>query len=172
MLPIEVITKSKTLFIEYLINQSDIVLSQNAIDTNYFSLRFKFYNYSLNTGNPVVNDISQQLANANISSEASKVVFEGEDFNSNSSITEPRIELLCKFYKEIDGSTRISDIYIHVTLPKSEIKTISNIILTKNPTKFKLILFPTLEMLINLSRAASAGEETYLLSINDFCLSH
>jgi len=58
------ISSSRTSFVQYVINQEDILLAENAIATKYFSLQFKLANYCINTGDKQLDRIGENFANA------------------------------------------------------------------------------------------------------------
>ncbi len=144
------ISPARTSFVKYDINQAEILLTENAIETKYFSLQFKVANYCINTGDQQLNQIGEHFVNA-------PLLELGTNFAHNEL---PYVETFVTL-GETSQSIYISQIHHFFYLNQVAMERFLDVLTFKKAPDISIILFLSPENLSRLLIGIDAGQHSH-----------
>ena len=162
------ISPSRTSFVQYVINQEEILLSENAIATKYFFLQFKLASYCINTGNELLNRIGEDFVNAPLL-----------EFGTNFAHNElPYVETFVSI-GETSESKSISQVHHFFYLNESVMEKFLDVLTFKRAPDISIILFLSTDNLSRLligidsdqhSHSNNGSERSFVITSTDFSI--
>ena len=162
------ISPSRTSFVQYVINQDEILLSENAIATKYFSLQFKLANYCINTGDEHLDRIGENFVNAPLL-----------EFGTNFAHNElPYVETFVSF-SETAESRCINQVHHFFYLNESAMEKFIDVLTFKKSPNISINLFLSTDslsrILISLdeeqhSHSRDGSEGSLVITSTDFSI--
>jgi hypothetical protein len=162
------ISPSRTSFVEYVINQEEILLAENAIATKYFSLQFKVANYCINTGDEKLDRLGEHFVNA-------PLLKFGTNFAHNN---RPYVETFVTL-GETSESICISQVHHFFYLNEAAMEKLLDVLTFKKAPDISIILFLSPDNLSRLligidsdqhSHSHSGSERSFVITSTDFAM--
>jgi hypothetical protein len=162
------INPSRTSFVQYVINQEEILLSENAIATKYFSLQFKMANYCINTGDKQLDQIGVNFVNA-------PLLEFGTNFAHNQL---PYVETFVSFGETIN-TTYISQVHHFFYLNEVAMEKFLDVLTFKKSPDISITMFLSTDNLSRIligidgqqhSHSHDASEKSLVITSTDFAI--